>query len=1084
MKLLILLTAACISASANGFSQTVTLSLTNAPLEKAFKEIKKQTSYSFVYIREQLKNSLPVTFHVKDAQLAEVLDICFRDQRLSFVIEDHYIIVQTKETVEETSSPNLSLINIKGRVVNENSEPVEGASVLIKGTTKGTTTDHEGYFKLTGVDENAILIVSGVNIETMELTVEGRSTLLMNVRTKITAQKEVIINAGYYNTTSRLSTGNISRVGAETISKQPVSNPLEALEGRMPGVYIQQTSGVSGSGFNIEIRGLNSLRKFPGQNNGNLPLYIVDGVPFTSSSLDQNTSIANQIAPLVSPLNSINPSDIESIEILKDADATAIYGSRGANGVVLITTKKGKAGKTNVDITVYTGVGKVTRMMDLLNTEQYLEMRREAFANDGTTPQPWDDDLVTWDTTRNTNWQKELIGGMSRILNAQASVSGGDHNTQFLFGGGYFRETTVFPGDFADQKGSAHFNLNHSSENKKFVATVSASYLVDHNNLPQADPTNNALMLVPDAPPIYNPDGSLNWANNTWINPFSSFLQPYKGNTNNLVANAVLSYQLLPGFNIKGSAGYNHIQMQQINFVPISSLSPARRNPTGTANYSNQSISGWIVEPQAEYQKTFGKGKLNVLIGSTFQQNTSQAQSFFARGFTSDALIENPSAASSFLPRVFDYAEYKYSAVFTRINYKLADRYLINFTGRRDGSSRFGPGKQFANFGAVGMGWIFSNELFIKKRFPVLNYGKIRTSYGVTGSDQIGDYGFLDTYIPTQYSYNGTGGLTINQLFNPDYAWETNKKFEAAIELGFLKDKFLFATSYYQNQSSNQLVGYPLPTITGQSSLPFYNFPATVQNTGWEFELRTMNLNNKNFNWSTSFNLTIPRNKLVSYPDIEKSSYANTYEVGQSLYVRQAYHFLNVNSQTGIYQFEDVDKDGQISYPNDLQALNEIAKDYYGGIDNNFSYKNFELSIFIQFVKQSGFNYLYGFQPPGTSNNQPTVVLERWQKPGDGTDVQRFSQAYGTDPIDAYFNVTASDRVITDASFIRLKNLSISYQLSAKSISKLKIQKFRIFIQGQNLFTISNYLGLDPETQSFQNIPPLKILTGGIQITF
>jgi TonB-linked SusC/RagA family outer membrane protein len=666
MKLLILLTAvACITASANGFSQTVTLSVTNAPLEKVFKEIKKQTGYTFVYIRAQLKNSLPVSCHVENAGLKEVLDICFIKQRLSFVIEDRYIVIQTKEAVAEAPSPNLSSINIKGRVLNENSEPIEGASVLIKGTTKGTITDGEGYFELTDVDENAVLVVTGVSIESVEQKVTGRSPLLVNVRTKITAQKEVTINAGYYKTTDKLKTGNISRVDAKIISKQPVSNPLEALEGRMAGVYIQQTSGVSGSGFNIEIRGLNSLRKFTAQNNGNLPLYVVDGTPFTSSSLDQNTSIANQIAPLVSPLNSINPSDIESIEVLKDADATAIYGSRGANGVVLITTKKGKSGKTKIDFTVYTGVGKITHTMNLLNTQQYLQMRHEAFRNDNTVPQSFNYDVNgTWDTTRFTDWQKLMMGETAHITSVQGSISGGNQNTQFLLGGGYFRETTVFPGDFADQKGSAHFSLNHSSENKKFTTTLLANYLVDHNNLPQADPTHRAIFLAPDAPPIYNADGSLNWASNTWINPFSSFLQPYKGNTNNLIANAVLSYQPLPGLNIKTSLGYNSIQMQQINFIP------ARRNPTGSSNYSDHSIASWIVEPQAEFQKTFAKSKLSVLVGSTFQQNVNQAQSFFATGFTSDALIENPSAAASVFPSFFDYTEYKYNALFVRVNYK------------------------------------------------------------------------------------------------------------------------------------------------------------------------------------------------------------------------------------------------------------------------------------------------------------------------------------------------------------------------------------------------------------------------------
>ncbi|MEP7376210.1 MAG: SusC/RagA family TonB-linked outer membrane protein [Chitinophagaceae bacterium] len=1086
MKLLILLTIiACIQSSARGYSQTVTLSLENAPLEKAFKEIKKQTGYSFVYTRAQLKNTLPVSYEIKNGQLKDVLEQCFRNQPLSFVIEGRYIVVQTKVTIAQLIS-QLPPMDIRGRVINENGEPVEGASVVIKGTQKGTTTNSDGYFELKDVNENAVLIITGVSIQTIEIKVDGKSDIKIISKIKITGNEEVIINAGYYKTTDRLKTGNISRVNAETIGKQPVSNPLAALEGRVPGVYIQQTSGVPGSGFNIEIRGLNSLRKFTGQNNGNLPLFIINGVYFPSSSLDVSTSIAGQIAPQVNPLNTINPSDIESIEVLKDADATAIYGSRGSNGVVLITTKKGKEGKTKVDISMYTGAGKVTRTMNLLDTKQYLEMRHEAFNNDGVLPDlnNGDHDLLSWDTTRYTDWQKVLIGGTAHITNIHASVSGGSQNTQFLFGSGYFRETTVFPGDFSDEKLSTHFSLNHYSENKKFYATFSANYSVDNNNLPNRDPTNFAITTAPVAPPVYNSDGTLNWANSTWPNgnPYSIFLRRYKGSTNNFIANTIFSYQVVPDLSIKTNVGFNSIQMRQTSLNPINSQNPAF-SPTGFGNYGNANFESWIIEPQAEYRKSFNKHKLSFLLGGTFQQNLKQAQSFFASGFTSDASLENLSAAPRIFAGSLDYSKYRYIAVFGRINYNFEDRYLINLTGRRDGSSRFGPGKQFANFGAIGAGWIFSKESIVEKALSFLSYGKIRGSYGITGNDQIGDYGYLNTYSNTSFPYNGTSGLIINRLFNPDFAWETNKKIEAAVELGFLKDRILLTVSYYRNRSSNQLVGYPLPTITGQSSLPFYNFPATVQNTGWEFDLRLTNIRKKDFSWSTFVNLTIPDNKLVSYPGIAKSSYANTYAVGKSLYIKKGYHFTAVNPQSGNYEFEDATNDGAISYPDDLQALKEIAKRYYGGIQNSFTYKSFQFDIFFQFVKQTGTNYLYIFPvPPGTLSNQPTVVLGRWQKPGDITDVQRFSQDYGSNTVAAYYDVQSSDKFISDASFIRLKNISLSYQLTSKFLSRLKVQNLRIFILGQNLFTITNFLGLDPETQSFQNIPPLRMLTGGFQI--
>lgn len=574
MKLLVtFLVAFSLQSSARSYSQGITLQLKNAPLVKVFKLIEQQTEFHFVYSQEAMEHAKPVTIEVRNESLENVLKLSFANQPLTYSFEDNFIIIKVSEKQKET-------INVRGRVLDERREAVEGVSVVVKGTQMGTITDGKGYFELRGVNENAILSFTGVSIEPMEITVAGKSNISVSVKTKISLQKEIIIDAGYYKITDRLKTGNISQVGAATIANQPVSNPLEALEGRMPGVYIQQLSGVSGSGINIEIRGKNSLRNVIGGDNGNLPLFIVDGVPIISSSLDQNTAVAGLIAPLISPLNSINPSDIESIEVLKDADATAIYGSRGANGVVLITTKKGKAGKTKVEANFYSGAGKVTRMMDLLNSQQYMQMRHEAIANDGisSVPDSYYDIKGIWDTTHYTDWQKTLIGGTSHTTNAEINISGGSQNTQFLFGVGYFSQSTVFPGDFSDKKGSAHFNLTHLSENKRFTTTLSVNYLADINNLPQQDPTGSALSLPPVAPAIFNNDGTINWANNTWqpfAQPYAIFLQPYSGNTNNLIANTIIGYEILPGLRLKTSLGYNSMEMNQTRLIPISSQDPA-----------------------------------------------------------------------------------------------------------------------------------------------------------------------------------------------------------------------------------------------------------------------------------------------------------------------------------------------------------------------------------------------------------------------------------------------------------------------------------------------------------------------------
>jgi len=873
----------------------------------------------------------------------------------------------------------------------------------------------------------------------------------------------------------------VSKVTAETIQQQPVSNPLQALEGRVPGMTINQATGLPGGRIDVQIRGQNSIA------GGNNPLYIIDGVPFTSTplgSINSNLSIIGG-----SPLNNINPSDIDNITILKDADATAIYGSRGSNGVILITTKKGKAGKTSVDLNIYNGWGKVSRKMDVLDTKQYLEMRHEGATNDGVvlSLSNGDYDLFLWDTTRSTDWQKTLLGGKAHFADAQVSVSGGNNNTQFLLGAGYHRESTVFPGDFADKKGSVHFNIAHSSTNKKFRLNLSSSYIADDNNILYEDFTTTALILSPNAPELYDSSGKLNWAKSTWTNPFANLNTTFKATTNNLISNCVLNYELLPGLNIKTSLGYTKIEMDELTKTPASSFDPAFNITKGRAFVGNNSSKTWIIEPQIEYKSNLSGGIISALVGTTFQESINKGEVLFTGGYANDALLGNISAATSISVSSSNYVQYRYHAVFARFNYNWKEKYLLNLTGRRDGSSRFGPGNQFGNFGAIGAGWVFTQENFIQNSIHFISFGKLRASYGITGNDQIPDYGYLDIYVPTLFPYLGSIGLTPNnnRLFNRDYSWEVNRKLEAALEIELLNKRLFLSTSWYKNRTSNELVGYPLPLVTGSSSIQA-NLPAIVQNTGWEFELNSTNLKSKKFIWTSYLNLTIPRNKLVDYPNLMGSSYSNTLEIGKPLSIQKKVHWTGVDPQTGIYTFDTKNADGIPAVPDEFHSAKKVSKDFYGGFGNTLQYKEWSLDFFLQFVKQTGYNYLFtsGFFVPGQQGNQPASVMDRWRKPGDKTDIQKFTASYGSEFIKYIYNAFLSDNAIGDASFIRLKNVSLAYKIPTKIKQSLHILNCRAYIQGQNLFMITHYNGLDPETQSSQNLPTLRVVTIGIQLTF
>jgi TonB-linked SusC/RagA family outer membrane protein len=1071
-------------SDAQVLDRRVTLSLQGVPVEKMLAAIERASSVKIFYSSTRMRFGKEVSMHVINSPLRNVLDSLLTPLGISYNVHEKEatITLSRGEAPSPSAAHDSSMISlsppaviVSGKVTDATSQqPLAGVNILVKGTAKGTTTDGEGKFSIE-VNEEDVLLFSFIGYAGYETRISGRTVIDVALAEDIQGLNEVVINAGYWEVKEKQQTGSIASLSAEEIKDQPVSNPLAAMEGKMPGVFIQQTTGMPGGGFNIQIRGRNSIRNDIG-NNGNLPLYIVDGIPFPSASLNSTYTSSSNLN-YGNPLSTINPNDIESIEVLKDADATAIYGSRGANGVVLITTKKGKAGKTKVELETYSGIGQVTRKLSLLNTPQYLQMRKEAFRNDGQEITPYDYDINgVWDTTRYTNWQKKLIGGTAHITSAQASASGGDANTQFVAGGRYYRESTVFPSAYADQKASAHFSFNHVSPSRKLNLAFSSSYLFDHNRLPGTDMTQTAMTLPPDAPEVYTSGNKLNWENSTWSNPYADLLRKYKANTANLISNAIINYHIAEGLSAKANIGYTDTRIDEVILLPVSALDPRYPPLTGSSVMANAKVQSWIAEPQLHYERGTGIGKFNVMMGSTFQQTTSDRSSLLASGFTSDALLENIKAATNITTYEYTNSQYRYAALFGRINYNWNDKYIVNLTGRRDGSTRFSPDHRFASFGAVGAAWIFSNENFVAEHLPFLSFGKLRSSYGVTGSDQIPNYGYLDTYSATTYQYTNNPGLIPTRVANPDFGWEINKKLEAALEWGLFKDRLGFSVSAYRNRSSNQLVGYSLPGITGFSSVQ-YNLPATVQNTGLELSVNAVMIKNEKWKWSGNVNLTLPRNKLVSYPNLAGSDYQYTYEVGKSLYIKKQYHFMGIDKATGNPLTQDVNKDNAFT-PADLLALRQVGQRYYGGVQQTLSYSGWQLNVFVQYVKQSGYNFITHFPIAGRMSNQPAEVLHRWQAPGDDATYQKFTAGFNP----SLLRFRQSDYTISDASFIRLKNVALSYQLPSAAMDKIGLQSLKVYALAQNLFTITRYKGLDPETQSSIVLPPLRVITLGIQI--
>ncbi len=1059
----------------------LTLEVKDATLESILEKIEDQVGVKFVYNPSFFNLQEKISIVRQDASLKDVLNELFEARHIEYQIYEKELAITLRKSKKDSSQSLSTETHLKvasiitGRVTGGTPPAaLAGVNVLIKGTTTGTTTDAEGRYSLQA-DRGDRIVFSFIGFVSAEVDVDDRTVIDVALIEDSKSLSEVEVKAGYWTVTKEELTGNIARITQADIKSQPVNNPLLALAGRMPGVMISQETGMPGGGVQVLIRGRNSIA------NGNDPLYIIDGIPVTSTSL-KSSSFGAAITS-GNPFSTINPNDVESIEVLKDGAATAIYGSRGANGVILITTKKGTAGKTKFEVNVATGVAQVGHMMKLLNTNDYLAMRRQAFKNDNRIPTTANAaDLLLWDTTRNVDWQQKLLGGTAHTTNVNATLSGGEKNTTFLVSLGYYKEGTVFPGDYAYRRGSGSLAINHKSADGRLNVSLSTNYQVEDNNLPSSDITSSAIGLAPNSPEPYI-NGQLNWGpNSSFNNPYVAFARPYNVKTNNFRNNLQVDYRIIPGLTIRANVGYTKISTEDYSAIPIPANNPIFGVTTGVAYFGRGSNDSWITEPQVEYKKEFGSHSFTTLVGTTFQQSARFTNTISGTGYTNDLLLDNMQGAPVLTVLDATETQYRYDAVYGRLNYNYNRKYFIEFVGRRDGSSRFGADHRFANFGSVSGAWLFSSEEFVKQSLNFLSFGKLRASYGTVGNDQIGDYGYLDTYSTVSLPYQGTTVLTPTRLANPAYSWESNKKLEVGIELGFFHDRLMASVSYFSNRSSNQLVGLPLSGVTGFTTIQA-NMAALVENRGLEIEINSINVKTGRFEWATGLNLTIPRNELLEFPNLESSTYASRLVVGQSTNIDKVFRYVGVNPQTGVYQFEDVNGDLAISSPGDNKTVIDKNPTLFGGMSNNFRYKNWTLNTFFQFVQQKTTSYLGVFSLPGALKNQPEEITTRWQKAGDISNVQQVSTTTATAAYPAFLNAVNSERNYEDNSFIRLKNVYLSYTFPRTVTDKLKLKGSEVYLQGQNLFTITSFKGFDPETRAYSALPPLRTIAFGVRIT-
>jgi len=960
--------------------------------------------------------------------------------------------------------------------VGEDQSPLSGVLVSQEGSDQVTLTNSKGIYKLEITGENPSIIFRHPEYAEKKIALGGRTIVNLKLDRKEQSIEEVVVNAGYYKVRDKERTGSIVRVSSKEIENQPVANVLSSVQGRMSGVSVTQNSGTPGGGFDIQIRGKNSIRR-----EGNEPLYIIDGVPLGSEtpSLYAVTVLPNSS---ISPLNAINPNDIESFEVLKDADATAIYGSRGANGVIIVTTKKGRKGRTDLKLNSSYSLSTVANRLKMMDTSQYLQMRKQAFQNDGIATIPATAyDLNTWDQNRYTDWQKELIGRTADASVVQLSLSGGSDNTSYLISYGHQEQTTVFPADFRYQTNNITGNFTFRTPDKRLEVNMSNSFSFQKNNIQNDDLTKRSLTLSPNAPALYDASGNINWENNTFSNPVALFNSEYLNSTNFINSGTNISYRLFPFLSLKFNGGITYQNFEELSLKPhtMYNTSGGLTSANSISSKNNQTSFSYLLEPQVTAAYSWNDHQFDLLIGTTLQQSETRQGAIQGIGFESNALIRNIGAAKTKIISDQVNSQYFYTAAFARLNYQYRKRYILNLTGRRDGSSRFGPDNRFGNFGAIGAAWILSEESFMKG-LNWLSFAKIRGSIGTTGNDKIGDYQYLNTYSITTSVYNGITGLSPSRLYNPNFSWEKTVKKEAAIELSFLRSRITVTAAYYNNSSSNQLVGIPLPATAGFPSIQS-NLPATVQNTGWEFDASVQVLKSSPLKYETAVNVSVPRNKLVAFPNLAGSTYSNQYVIGYPMTLVKVYQFEGVDPATGLYRFKDFNGDGRLTSPDDNQVIEKIGVEYYGGWSNTLRFRNWSASFLFQFVKQRNWNYNRQMLIPGNMNNQPLEVLDAWSPSNPTGTYMQYSTGTVAQKNTLHSLFQNSTAAVGDASFIRLKNVQLNYSIP---VQKFGIREAMIYVQGQNLLTFTNYFGLDPEFVLTGFLPPLKTYSLGFQLTF
>ena len=1086
----ILLLIATLQIFANGvYSQDkdLTLNLSNTNVGHVLTEIENQSEFYFLFNQKLVDTKREVTVRLTDKKIEEVLDRLFSETTTEYVVMDRQIVLSPKEYLSEIKSTIQAVsaqqaVTVSGTVVDSEGQTLPGVSVSVKGTSVGTITNAEGKYSLSDVSEDAVLVFSFIGLLTQEIAVGNQTIINVTMESDVYGLEEIVV-IGYGTISKSDLTGAVSSLKSDDLNPGANVSVDQMMLGRAAGVQITQSSSEPGGGLSIRIRGASSI------NASNEPLYVIDGFPIDNSpnmSSGGAASLAANLSPR-NPLNSLNPNDIESIEILKDASATAIYGSRGANGVIMVTTKKGRNETMRVSYNVYGGVQKVAKTMDILSTDQYIGLMNDLSADQGNPPVFTGSDISG--IGAGTDWQEQIYNKSAAIMDHNLSVSGGNKSTSVFASLNYFDQDGVVKNS-GIKKYIGRINVESQIGKRIDLSLNLNTSLVDDRNGVDGVNTNEqggpiyASLLYDPTEPIYNADGSFNQSSNLTVNNPVSLIEGVssKNKTNRTFGNLLVSYEVIDGLTARLNLGTD---FQNSRRDIYNSRVTFRGGPEGgIANISTLERSNYLVEYTMDYHKSINENnELTLLGGVTYQSFTNKLFAANISGFPTDDIgTGNLGLGDTNTDDLSSYhQENTLLSYLGRINYNLYNKFLLTGSLRADGSSRFGENNKYGYFPSFAFGWKLSEESFIPELFEEL---KLRASWGQTGNQEIGNYASQLTFgsgPDVVFNNMVLGGTIPSRIANPDLKWETTEQFNVGIDASVLSGRISATLDFFSKNTKDLLFNMPLPLSSGYNSI-LMNV-GEVENKGIEFLINSTNISSENFHWNMSINFSALKNKVLDLGRVEQIVTGSIQAVGNTAIIKTGaplasyygYEVIGIfqegddianspqpSAQPGFPIFADINNDGAIT-PDDQKIIGDPFPDFTYGFQNSFTYKGWQLDIF--FHGQEGadllnINVIESLYPANFRRNRlADQSLDRWTP--QNTDAKWPS---GVDP-NAYGASKVHSLVLQDASFFRLKNVQLSYKVPVKRLNS--ISSLKVYFTAQNVFTITNYVGFDPEANSF-----------------